>query len=770
MDENIKFFLGEVKNIPLRSFYGLEIIFLVRGEAALEIDGARYRMEAEDVAVCHADNLRSMQSEAQNLTLRILLSGEYLRSEAGIFNTGIFTCNSASAGNRNGRDFFELRRIITRLMFAHYSDRDEARLETKSLLFQLLLLLKTAFSRASAEQKKKVLPGPDTDDPIENAAAYINMNFRSQLTLRDVADHTGFSVHYLSRLFKRRTGKGFLEYLGEVRLQNAVAELTSSKESILKIALGSGFSNAASFNKVFQKRFGMTPVKYRAQNRGGDKGQLLSVEEFLPEKGSVEREFLKYLARYDIRHIGKNNERHKYEIDMSAQPSAIFSLPVKIAKLGRLAELLKHEVRAQLEDARTKLDFQVLHFRVLFGDGTHRYEKNSLYNFYEYEIALSYIAEAGFKPVFQIDAAALFLEAELLGSYEACLERIRVFLSNCSERWGAGKIDEWQFEIYGRDIPVDAFYPLYRTVLKIIRGFSGQAKVGFSAASSVSAPEIGRFAALLELCAQENITVDFVTLYAYPLKHFELYDDNAYLAFREYHRALAVSVRNKLDEYGLDGCDIVMMDWNTLTGTGVHADYFYRAAVILEAILSVRDHVKGMGFWLNSHMYETVTGKADNTIIAVFLHMHMKRPIYFVLSLLTLMRPYVVYSGEDMIVTRDEAGVYTLLAYNPSYFNPAYAADDKFLESLGRTLDLRLGQWRGPYVFERYILDMNSGAIYNKWAQMGFPSLLRPEIAEYVDMVVKPNLSMFVENIEGSYSIFHQMRFNSILLYVISPA
>lgn len=769
MDEVfVKFFLGEVNNIPLHRFHGLEIFFLVRGEAILEVDGQKYKMETEDIIVCHTDNLRAMQSGAPNITLRILLAEEYLKSETGIPSTNAFECNSVSSKNCDRKDFFELRRIITRLIFAHYSNQDERQLETKSLLFQLLLLLKTAFYSKFTEQKEGV--PPNADKRIESALAYIDRNFRNPITLQDVADRIGFSVHYLSRLFKRQTGKGFLEYLGELRLQSSVTELTSSKESILKIALDNGFSNATSFNRIFQKRFGMTPVRYRTQNQNREENSLLKVEEFSPHPSKVGHEFLKYLARFDLRHTEEDGEHYRHKVDMSAQSSAVFSLPPKIVKVGKLAELLKHEVREQLKEARAKLDFSSLHFQVLFDDGIHHYGELSFYNFYEYESALTYIIELGFEPILQIDAAAFFAEAEHLGSPERCFEHFSMFLSNCIKRWGIKKIDQWQFEIYGSDIHIEIFYHLYRAIREIIRSLSETAKVGFSAPISANMLEDEQLSILLELCLQKNITVDFITLYTYPLKHFELDDDEAYLAYRSYHRNIVTAARKQLDAKGLHDCGIVMMDWNTLTGTGAHANFYYRAAVILDAILSIHSDVQGIGFWLNSHMYEAITGTEDNTILAVFVYMQMKRPTYFILSLLTKLRPHIIYSDRNLIVTLDEEGVYTLLAHNPSYFNPAYAADAKFLESRKCVLDLELEQWGGSYIFERYVLDIGNGSVYNKWAQMGFPSLFQPETAEYLEMIVKPNLSIFGENVKGVYTIFHEMQFNAVLLYVIKPA
>ena len=65
---------------------------------------------------------------------------------------------------------------------------------------------------------------------------------------------------------KEMTGTSYTEYLIEYRLGKAAQELKITNDTVLEIAQRTGFENIANFNRLFKKRFGITPSLFRKQN------------------------------------------------------------------------------------------------------------------------------------------------------------------------------------------------------------------------------------------------------------------------------------------------------------------------------------------------------------------------------------------------------------------------------------------------------------------------------------------------------------------------
>lgn len=93
---------------------------------------------------------------------------------------------------------------------------------------------------------------------------YIEKNFKT-VTLSSVCNHFHFSEGYCSRLIKEHTGKSFTQIVQELRFQQACSLLTSSNISIAEISSLSGFKNVEHFNRLFKKRYQLTPGQYRIQ-------------------------------------------------------------------------------------------------------------------------------------------------------------------------------------------------------------------------------------------------------------------------------------------------------------------------------------------------------------------------------------------------------------------------------------------------------------------------------------------------------------------------
>ncbi len=98
---------------------------------------------------------------------------------------------------------------------------------------------------------------------VEKIMAYININFAHDVKLSDAAKIAGMTEVSLSRFFKFRTGKTFIDTLNEIRLGHASRMLIDTAESINKVAYKCGFNNMSNFNRLFKKKKDSTPREFR---------------------------------------------------------------------------------------------------------------------------------------------------------------------------------------------------------------------------------------------------------------------------------------------------------------------------------------------------------------------------------------------------------------------------------------------------------------------------------------------------------------------------
>lgn len=111
-----------------------------------------------------------------------------------------------------------------------------------------------------------------TDYMIEELLADIETNYKHPISLKTYADKYYVSTGHLSYLFKKSTGKTFVDYLNAYRVECAKVLLLKKDIKVYEVADAIGFSNYRYFTKIFKAYVHVTPKSYIALNT--TKGQL----------------------------------------------------------------------------------------------------------------------------------------------------------------------------------------------------------------------------------------------------------------------------------------------------------------------------------------------------------------------------------------------------------------------------------------------------------------------------------------------------------------
>lgn len=106
-----------------------------------------------------------------------------------------------------------------------------------------------------------------TSSYVERCRDYVDKHYREKIYLSEIAEMLGLSETYLSRLFKKETGKRLQDYIVDVRLEHAANLLKYSEESILNIAEYVGFPSQSYMGKLFKEKYGLSPKQYQQEKR-----------------------------------------------------------------------------------------------------------------------------------------------------------------------------------------------------------------------------------------------------------------------------------------------------------------------------------------------------------------------------------------------------------------------------------------------------------------------------------------------------------------------
>lgn len=222
-------------------FLNNEHFVLTSGETIFINGGVLHRAEPHDCiyecAVFNVNMLRKHHNDAGDFFLPILNGNSGVSSK-------VFKNDS------------EVKTAIESLFTAISKREDFFELEVFSALFSIFHLLYKNGEIVSLNKQKGSLKKLHT---LSTLLDWIEENFVSEISLKDLSEVSNLSEKYICRIFKEYTLQTPIEYINRLRVDFAAHEMLIKKVSVTQAAFDSGFNDLSYFSKTFKKYKGISP-------------------------------------------------------------------------------------------------------------------------------------------------------------------------------------------------------------------------------------------------------------------------------------------------------------------------------------------------------------------------------------------------------------------------------------------------------------------------------------------------------------------------------
>lgn len=214
-----------------------ELTFLISGEMVYYVNNVKYALSSGDIIYVPAGSLRRRET------------GECLNDYVSInfHSDSPLDINIVQMQGIND----QVKHLLNYFESAYYSPAKDLQKKLKLALETLLLQLDDNANNAYQSSLSSEI------------ISYIHRHYANKITLEDISKATFYSAAYCENEFKKTTGKSIINYLIDVRIGEAKKLLAESSMSCAGIAAAVGFDDANYFSRIFKKRTGYSPLRYR---------------------------------------------------------------------------------------------------------------------------------------------------------------------------------------------------------------------------------------------------------------------------------------------------------------------------------------------------------------------------------------------------------------------------------------------------------------------------------------------------------------------------
>lgn len=244
----------------------VELIYVTKGTISLGIDDVPYKLSEGEIAFIGGGLIHYVLASpgSERFVYQFDLSYFTAVNKENLDLQKLFAEVLPISPQWEREDEATVRRLLEAMNLESEKQETGYQFALRAELFQLItLLLRNVPKQAKQSKKIKKLATQDVLEKLDVIFSYVEAHYQEELTLQNIAEVSGYSSFYFTKFFKKNTGKTFLTFLNEYRIDKAKWLLINSDLPVSEIITQTGFESDKTFYRLFKSSMAMAPLEYR---------------------------------------------------------------------------------------------------------------------------------------------------------------------------------------------------------------------------------------------------------------------------------------------------------------------------------------------------------------------------------------------------------------------------------------------------------------------------------------------------------------------------
>ena len=245
----------------------MEIIYITRGKGFVRLNDELVQIETGDIILIGKETIHYIQSDKddilyfKSLVFNLNIIYSYLGDACQVELVDPLMNNKfeiKSVLKKENKRYSQFLKIYLNIIEVYCRKEKYFYIKIKGLFFELFyemfkadVIRNVDISKTRKTSKMKVI------------LDYIDNHYCENMTINNLAQMMHYNEYYFMKIFKQYTGKTFISYINEIRIEKSKYLILNTDLSITEIATKVGFNNTSYYIKKFQHLQGITPHKFR---------------------------------------------------------------------------------------------------------------------------------------------------------------------------------------------------------------------------------------------------------------------------------------------------------------------------------------------------------------------------------------------------------------------------------------------------------------------------------------------------------------------------